>query len=102
MQIKNQLEPQSFHFTIDKPNMLVRSEEIRNLAEIDGYCKGINETINFAFQRIKKVYYCYLVIILITIPIRFIVVFEKYDFNKAILSLFATIILTPFMIQSAF
>lgn len=48
MQIKNQLEPQSFHFTIDKPNMLVRSEEIRNLAEIDGYCKGINETINFA------------------------------------------------------
>lgn len=66
------------------------------------YVYDLNETINFAFHRIKKVYYCYLVIILVTIPIRFITIFEKYDFNKAILSLFATIILTPFMLQSAF
>ena len=66
------------------------------------YVYDLNETINFAFHRIKKVYYCYLVIILVTIPIRFIAIFEKYDFNKAILSLFATIILTPFMLQSTF
>ena len=38
MQISNELEVQSFQFTADKPNMLVRAEEINDLAEIDAYC----------------------------------------------------------------
>ena len=41
MQISNELEIQSFQFTTDKPNMLVRAEEIDNLAEIDAYCKNM-------------------------------------------------------------
>lgn len=44
MQISNELEIQSFQFTADKPNMLVRAEEIDNLAEIDAYCRNIKES----------------------------------------------------------
>ncbi len=46
MQISNELEVQSFQFTADKPNMLVRAEEINELAEIDAYCKNIHESIH--------------------------------------------------------
>lgn len=47
MQISNELEIQSFEFTPDKPNMLVRGEEIGNLVEIDEYCKNIEEVIRW-------------------------------------------------------
>lgn len=47
MQISNELEIQSFRFTTDKPNMLVRAEEIDNLAEIDAYCKNIQESFHW-------------------------------------------------------
>lgn len=47
MQIRNQLETQSFSFTVEKPNMQVRSEEIRNLAEVDEYCSSIHESIKY-------------------------------------------------------
>ena len=47
MQISNELEIQSFQFTTDKPNMLVRAEEIDNLAEIDAYCKNIQESFQW-------------------------------------------------------
>lgn len=47
MQISNELEVQSFQFTADKPNMLVRAEEINDLAEIDAYCKNIHESIHW-------------------------------------------------------
>lgn len=48
MQINNRLEIQSFQFTKEKPNMLVRSEEIRNLADVYGYCAKIKERINYS------------------------------------------------------
>lgn len=47
MQISNELEIQSLQFTTDKPNMLVRAEEIDNLAEIDAYCKNIQESFQW-------------------------------------------------------
>lgn len=45
MQISNELEIQSFQFTTDKPNMLVRAEEIDNLAEIDAKDVGKGEKV---------------------------------------------------------
>lgn len=45
MQIDNCLKIESFQYTSDKSNMLVRSDEIWDLFEVDRYCKNINEQI---------------------------------------------------------
>ena len=47
MQISNMLKSESFYFTDAKPNMLVRSDEIRSLADIEEYCKMIHESIDY-------------------------------------------------------
>lgn len=45
MQINNKLIGESLAFTPDKKNMLVRTEEIGDLTEIDAYCADIKEYI---------------------------------------------------------
>lgn len=45
MQIKNKLIGESVACTSAKSNMLIRTEEIGDLTEIDGYCAEINEHI---------------------------------------------------------
>ena len=47
MQISNMLQSESFYFTDAKPNMLVRSDEIRSLVDIEEYCKMIQESIDY-------------------------------------------------------
>ena len=47
MQISNMLKSESFYFTDAKPNMLVRSDEIRSLDDIAKYCKLIHEYVDY-------------------------------------------------------
>ena len=47
MQVSNHLVEKSFEFTVDKPNLLLRSEEINALEEVSDYCKRIGEKIQY-------------------------------------------------------
>ena len=47
MQVSNILEEKSFQYTIEKPDMMQRSDEIDSLEEIVDYCKGIQEQVQY-------------------------------------------------------